>query len=85
MSNDAWREEAAQLFESCAASLRAHKDRKAAADFGAALDYLQRAQQEGEKGATIVLAQVTATPSLDETKRFTFAPGELEKLEGRKG
>jgi hypothetical protein len=84
MSTDVWREDVAQLLESCAASLRAHKDYKGAADLGAALAYLQRAEDEGEKGATLLLAQVTATPSLDKTERFTFAPGELETLAGKK-
>ncbi len=84
MSDDTWREEVAQLLESCATALRAHKDRRGAADLGSALAYLQRAEDRGDKGATLLLAQVTATPKLDDTERFTFSPGELEKLAARK-
>lgn len=83
MSNKAWREEVALLLERCAGSLRAKKDRLAAADLGAALAYLRRADETGEKGAAVVMAQVDARPASDQTQRFTFAPGELEELEAR--
>jgi hypothetical protein len=82
MSNDAWREEVALLLERCAASLRSHRDRQGAADFGAAMAYLQRAEDKGEKGAVTLLAQVCVAQSLDRTERFSFSPGELEILAG---
>lgn len=83
MGNDAWREEVALLLQRCAESLRANKDRSAAADLGAALAYIQRADEHGEKGATILMAQMNGSAGLDQTKRFTFAPGELEELESQ--
>lgn len=83
MSKDAWREQVATLLESCAACLREHRDRQGAADFGAAMAYLQHAEDEGEKGAVTLLAQVCVARSLDRTERFSFAPGELELLEQR--
>ena len=84
MSKNGWREEVAILLERCAESLRAHKYHRGAADLGAALVYLQRAEDEGEKGATTLLAQVGDVPSRDRTNRFTFAAGELEQLKERK-
>jgi hypothetical protein len=83
MSNDTWREEVALLLERCATSLRERKDRQGAADLGAAMAYLQRAEDEGERGAITLLAQVCVVRSLDQTERFSFAPGELELLEQR--
>jgi hypothetical protein len=85
MSNEAWREEVALLLERCAASLREHKDRQGAADFGAAMAYLQQAEDAGEKGAVTLMAQVCVARSLDRTERFSFSPGELEQLESRGG
>lgn len=85
MSNDAWREQVATLLERCATCLREHRDRQGAADFGAAMAYLQRAEDEGEKGAVTLMAQVCVARSLDRTERFSFAPGELELLEQRSG
>ena len=83
MSKSDWREEVATLLERCAACLREHHDRQGAADFGAAMTYLQRAEDAGEKGAVTLLAQVCVSRSLDRTERFSFAPGELELLERR--
>lgn len=83
MSNDAWREEVALLLERCAASLREHRDRQGGADLGTAMAYLQRAEDEGDKGATTLMGQVCVARSLDRTERFSFAPGELEMLEAR--
>jgi len=83
MSNNAWREDVAQLLERCAACLREHRDRQGAADLGTAMAYLQRAEDEGEKGATTFMAQVCVARSLDRTERFSFAPGELEQLEAK--
>ncbi len=85
MSNEAWREQVATLLERCAFCLREHRDRQGAADFGAAMSYLQRAEDEGEKGAVTLMAQVCVARSLDRTERFSFAPGELELLEQRSG
>jgi len=83
MSNDAWRENVALLLERCAASLREHKDRQGAADLGAAMAYLQRAEDKGESGAVTFMSQICIARSLDHTERFSFAPGELELLEQR--
>ncbi len=85
MSKEAWREEVASLLERCAACLREHRDRQGAADFGAAMAYLQRAEDAGEKGAVTLLAQVCVARSLDRTERFSFAPGELELLNQQSG
>lgn len=73
----------AALLESCAASLRAHRDRQAGADFGTAIAYLQRAEDEGERSATALLAQAGSVRGDDRTERFSFVPGELEDLSGR--
>jgi hypothetical protein len=83
MPKDAWRNEVARLFEQCAASLRASRDRQAVADFGTAMAYLQRAEGEGEQSAIALLAQASCIGGKDETERFSFAPGELEKLSGK--
>jgi hypothetical protein len=83
MSNNTWRTEVATLLEHAATSLRENKDRLAAGDLGAALAYLRRAEESGDKGAGIVMAQVTARPAGEHTERFTFAPGELEELEAQ--
>ncbi len=80
MSKNTWRTEVALLFEHAAASLRENKDRLAAGDLGAALAYLRRAEESGDKGAGTVMAQVTGRPARAQTERFSFAPGELEEL-----
>ncbi len=83
MSNNPWRTEVALLLEHAATALRENKDRLAAGDLGAALAYLRRAEESGEKGAAIVMAQVAGRPAGDHTNRFTFAPGELEEIEAQ--
>jgi hypothetical protein len=80
MGKDAWREEVASLLERCAASIRAHRDRQAGAEFGTATAYLQRAEDGGDRGAAALLEQVCMASSLDRTERFEFSPGELENL-----
>jgi len=83
MGQDAWRNEVALLFERCAASLRANRDRQAGADFGTAIAYLQRAEEDGERGAISLLVQARSVRGDDRTERFSFVPGELENLSGR--
>ena len=83
MSQNAWRNEVALLLESCAASLRAHRDRQAGADLGTAIAYLQRAENDGERSATALLVQAGTVRGDDRTQRFSYAPGELEDLSGR--
>ena len=83
MGQDAWRNEVALLFERCAASLRANRDRQAGADFGTAIAYLQRAEEDGERSAISLLAQARSVRGDDRTERFSFVPGELENLSGR--
>jgi len=83
MSQDAWREEVALLLERCAASIRERRDHQAGADFGTAIAYLQRAEDDGERGAIALFEQVCIARSLDRTERFSFAPGELEILSNR--
>jgi hypothetical protein len=83
MSRGEWRTEVALLLESCATSLRAGRDRQAVADFGTAIAYLQRAENEGERGAVSMLAQTNPIRPDDRTQRFSFSPGELEELSGQ--
>lgn len=83
MNQDAWREEVALLMERCARAIRERHDRQAGADFGTAIAYLQRAEDDGERGAVTLLEQVCIARSLDRTERFSFAPGELEILANR--
>jgi hypothetical protein len=82
MTQHAWRSEVASLFEHCAEMLRARQDRQVAAAFGTALAYLVRAEDAGDRGATAVLSQVQRLRCEENTKRFSFAPGELEELTG---
>jgi hypothetical protein len=84
MSQHAWRTEVALLLEQCAALLRARQDRQVAATFGTALAYLVRAEDAGDRGATYMLAQVQSLRCEENTKRFSFAPGELEELTGHR-
>jgi hypothetical protein len=83
MGQGAWRNEVALLLERCATSLRASRDRQAGADFGTAIGYLQRAQEDGEQGAISLLTQARSARSDDRTERFSFVPGELENLSGQ--
>jgi len=83
MSQNAWRNEVALLLEHCAVSLRARSDHQAGADFGTAIAYLQRAEDEGERSAIALLAQISGVRGEDSTQRFSFSPGELEILSGR--
>lgn len=84
MSQGAWRREVALLFEQCAGQLDARQDRQATAVFGTAIAYLQRAANEGDHTAMSLLAQAQSARCEDQTKRFSFSPGELEELTGRR-
>ena len=83
MSQDVWREEVASLMQRCAQEIRDRRDRQAGADFGTAIAYLQRAEDDGDRGAIALLEQVCIARSLDRTEKFSFAPGELEILTNR--
>jgi hypothetical protein len=83
MSQSLWQVEVAQLFEYCAQCLRAHNDRQAIVAFGTAIAYLQRAQDEGERTASELLAQFGELGHDGQTQRFVFEPGELEELANR--
>ncbi|HEY5959575.1 MAG TPA: hypothetical protein VIV60_23635 [Polyangiaceae bacterium] len=83
MSNQPWQLEVARLFEYCAECLKTHNERQAIVAFGTAIAYLQRAQDEGHRTAVELLQQFDANAGEGQTQRFSFAPGELEKLAKR--
>jgi hypothetical protein len=84
MDQGVWRSEVAVLLEQCAKLLIARQDIQAVATFGTAVAYLQRAADEGERSAAVLLEQAQHSRSVDRTKRFSFVPGELEELTGHR-
>jgi len=84
MAQSVWRDEVASLLERCARSLRSQRDRQAVAEFGMAMAYLMRAKDAGESNAMVLLAQTTNLAHEEQTQRFSFVPGELEKLTGQR-
>jgi len=84
MAKSVWRDEVAALLERCARSLRAQRDRQAVAEFGMTMAYLMRAKDAGESIALVLLAQTTNVAHAEQTQRFSFVPGELEKLTGQR-
>jgi hypothetical protein len=83
MPQNSWQVEVARLFEYCAQCLRARQDRQSVVAFGTAIAYLQRAEADGARTASDLLAQFSGASADDRTKRFSFSPGELEELTGR--
>jgi hypothetical protein len=82
MDKGSWRNEVARLLEHCACALRAHTDRQALITFGTAVAYLVKARSGGSVTAAELLSAVSEVVD-GPTKRFTFAPGELEELQSR--
>jgi len=80
MSQSPWQVEVAQLFEYTGQCLRQRHDRQAIVAMGTAVAYLQRAQDEGDRTAAELLALFTEAARDGQTRRFKFAPGELEEL-----
>jgi hypothetical protein len=83
MDKSSWRIEVARLLEHCAAALRAQTDRQALIAFGTAVAYLVKARTAGALTAAELLSQLNEVAGDGPTKRFTFAPGELEELKSR--
>jgi hypothetical protein len=83
MDKSSWRSEVARLLDHCAGALRAGADRQALISFGTAIAYLVKARTAGSLVAGELLSQLNDVAGDGPTKRFTFAPGELEELKSR--
>jgi hypothetical protein len=83
MQEAPWQVEVARLLEQAAQALRDKADRRAVRAFGTALAYLELARENGDRLASELLAQITENAKEGPTERFTFQPGELEKLSTR--
>ena len=75
-----WQDEVAQLLEQAAQALRDKADRRAVRAFGTAFAYLELARENGDRFASELLSQISENAKEGPTERFTFQPGELEKL-----
>jgi hypothetical protein len=82
MAKSDWRNDVAEQLEQCAVALRERTDRFAVSALGTAIGYLQQAVEAGDRGAVALLAQAASAQRDDNTQRFSYAPGELEKLMG---
>jgi hypothetical protein len=84
MQDAPWQVEVARLLEQAAQALRDKSDRRAVRAFGTAFAYLELARENGDRFASELLAQVGENAKEGPTERFTFQPGELEKLSTRR-
>ena len=84
MQDAPWQDEVARLLEQAAQALRDKADRRALRAFGTAFAYLELARETGDRFASELLAQVFENAKEGPTERFTFQPGELEKLSTRR-
>ncbi len=76
-----WRENVASLLQEVAEALVARNDHRAVVAIGTALAYLEKARSRGDTEAGRLLEQLREATNSDElTKRFSFAPGELEEI-----
>lgn len=80
MQEAPWQDEVAQLLEHAAQALRNKSVRRAVRAFGTAFAYLELARENGDRFASELLSQISENAKEGPTERFTFQPGELEKL-----
>ena len=78
-----WRDNVGALFIEVGRALAAGNARQASVDLGTALAYLDKARASGDAVAAHLLTQLSAPLKEDRTDRFSFAPGELEKIVAR--
>ncbi|HEY0465912.1 MAG TPA: hypothetical protein VGC79_16980 [Polyangiaceae bacterium] len=58
--------------------------RRASAALGTAVAYLEKARDSGDPSAAALLLQLSVSVNVESTERFSFAPGELERLNARR-
>lgn len=78
-----WRDNVGALFIEVGRALAGGQSRQASVALGTALAYLDKARASGDPLAASLLEQLSAPLKEDRTERFSFAPGELEKIVAR--
>lgn len=78
----AWREKVAALLVEAGQTLSAGNSRQAGVVLGTVLAYLEKGRASGDDAAAELLLQLVPRVKEDPTERFSFAPGELEKISG---
>jgi hypothetical protein len=80
VSGVAWREKVAALLVESGHALSAGNARLAGVGLGTVLAYLEKGRASRDDAAAELLLQLVPRVKEDPTERFSFAPGELEKI-----
>jgi hypothetical protein len=75
-----WRETVASLLAEASRSLTAGNANLAGVALGTVQAYLEKASASGDTVAADLLLQLIPRVQEDPTERFSFAPGEIEKI-----
>ncbi len=71
----------ASLFTEAGRALAAGQTNQARIALGTCVAYLEIAQKSGDATASELLRQLVPSTNQELTERFSFSPGELERLE----